>query len=148
MMRIGKGILNYSCVMPDATAAEAFAALIRDARRRRGMTQEDLHAASGVSRATLSRWERSLAESPDAEHVRAVCAILGIDPRQAALTLGYLGPEDVEPAANPAVDPLVQEALEILTDVTVPREEKERWIDYLKFIQQKHRARGNHSQAC
>lgn len=147
MMRLGKDDLNYSCGMPDATPAEAFAALIREGRRRRGMTQEELETASGVSRATLSRWERSLAESPDAEHVRAVCAILGIDPRQAALTLGYLGPEDIEPPTNPAVDPLVQEALDILTDVTVPREEKERWIDYLKFIQQKHRARGNQSQA-
>jgi transcriptional regulator with XRE-family HTH domain len=65
------------------------AALLRTARRDRGDTQDKVIAASGVSRPTYLRYEAGKIDSPDPEQVTAVCRALGINPREAAIALGF-----------------------------------------------------------
>lgn len=83
----------------DTSRGEAFAALLVKARRDLGWTQDDLIFRSGVSRGTISRWEAGRASTPNPDHVRAVCAALGIDQRDALLALGYLTTDELAPAA-------------------------------------------------
>lgn len=68
----------------------AFAELIAGARRRRGLTQDEVTLRSGVSRSTLNRWEAGDATRPDPDHIRSVCGVLDIDPVAALVALGYL----------------------------------------------------------
>lgn len=128
--------LNYICAMPDAVPEQIFADLIRKARENRNWSQGDLEAESGVSRSTISRWERGLSDKPEPKHVRAVCRALGIDPRKAAVALGYLTPEEIAPATSRGLDPEVEEILAILPGV--PPEERKPLIDYLKFLKARH----------
>jgi transcriptional regulator with XRE-family HTH domain len=128
---------NYVGPMPNEVQdrGKAFAELIRKARQDRQWTQDRLIEESGVSRSTLVRWENGRAERPDPDQVRALCRALGIDPRLAAVALGYLSEEDIRPPgpAN-ALSEVIQEVLEILQDPRVSSQEKDRWIDYLKFL--------------
>lgn len=140
VMHVIRGRNPYSCVMSDASRPPTFAELIVEGRRQRGWSQDELEAESGVSRSTLSRWERGLADKPEPAHVRAVCAALGLDPRRAAVALGYLTQEEVD-GDHPRLDPNIEEVLAILQDPAVPGAEKESWIDYLKFLQAKARNR-------
>lgn len=125
---------DYPRVMSDATGARGFAELIADGRHARGWSQEDLERESGVSRSTLSRWERGLADRPEAQHVRAVCAALGIDPRRAAVALGYLTQEEISGDGNRLPADL-EEILAILADPAIPDTAKEEWKRYLRFLQ-------------
>jgi transcriptional regulator with XRE-family HTH domain len=142
--RIGQRTMtadNYVVPMPNEAQerGNAFAELIRDARRARHWTQERLIEESGVSRSTVVRWESGRAERPDPDQVRALCRALGIDPRRAAVALGYLDEEDIRPPGQPPPIPDdVKEVLDILADPRVPDEEKDRWIDYLKYLRDRH----------
>lgn len=114
---------------------DAFGALIRESRQRKGWTQDRLVEESGVSRATITRWEAGDARRPDPEQVRAVCAALGIDPRLAAVALGYLTKEDIAPSGPRArLDPSIEEVIAILQDPNVPDATKADWVAYLKFL--------------
>lgn len=120
----------------DNPRGEAFANLIRDGRRAKGWTQDRLVEESGVSRSTVLRWEGGDASRPDPDQVRAVCIVLGIDPRRAAVALGYLTPEEIAPPGGGG-QPLSDEEREILTilrDPQVPSAEKEPLVDYLRFL--------------
>lgn len=134
-------VSQYPHVMSDVALPQTFADLIRTAREAKGWTQEQLEAATAdndgahVSISTISRWERGLADRPDPEHVRRICAALGVDPRRAAVALGYLTAEEVEPGAA-LLDPEIEEVLRILPDV--PEDERRKWIQYLKYLQQLH----------
>lgn len=133
MLQTPNDPMPYVCVMPDAAHAQAFGDFIREGRERRRWSQEDLEAESGVSRATLSRWERGLTDRPEAAHVRAVCAALNADPRRAAVLLGYLAPEEVDsPTENLPRE--IREVLDILQDPAVPEAEKASWVRLLKFL--------------
>ncbi len=145
MVRTCPDLIPYPCVMSDAPQVKSFADLIREARVRNNMTQEDLEKASGVHRNTLSRWERGLSDRPEPDHVRAVCRALGIDPRRAAVSLGYLSADEVDPpgAGLPAE---VQEILTMLEDGQLSREEREHWVGSLRLLYQRARGQG-HDQA-
>jgi transcriptional regulator with XRE-family HTH domain len=127
----------YDCAMRDATAAQQFATLIRTAIQKDGRTQEELETTTGISRSTWSRWVRGLADRPDAEHVRIACKTLGIDPRRAAIALGYLTEEEVTGTPTPVLNPEVEDILNILQDPKVDPAEKQAWINYLKFLRDK-----------
>jgi transcriptional regulator with XRE-family HTH domain len=133
----------YGVPMPVDDRGKAFAKLIIDGRQKRSWRQDDLVAASGVSRRLLTRWEGGEAERPDPEKVRAVCLALGIDPREAAVALGYLTEDEIAPAkpARP-LDPEEQEILEILRDPTVPSAEKAPLIATLRFLRDRHHHEG------
>jgi len=123
--------------MSDASADQSFADLISTGRRAKRWSQEDLERESGVSRSTLSRWERGLADRPEPEHVRAVCRVLGIDPRRAAVALGYLTAEEVESPARSLLHPDIEEVLAMLEDPKLPADDRAKWIDYLKYLYQR-----------
>lgn len=77
----------------------SFAQLIFTARKTRGWSQDELADRAGVSRPTILRWENGYATAPSPAAIRAVCAALDIDPKQALLALGYLTVDDLAPAA-------------------------------------------------
>jgi hypothetical protein len=76
-----------------------------------------------------------MADRPEPAHVRAVCRSLDLDPRRAAVALGYLSAEEVEPPRT-GLDEEVEEVLRILPDV--PADERRQWIQYLKWLRQQH----------
>jgi transcriptional regulator with XRE-family HTH domain len=127
----GPGI-RYLCVMSDAESGITFAQLIATARRARGWSQEELETASGVSRSTLSRWERGQADRPEPEHVRAVCKALGIDPRYAAVSLGFLTEDEIRERGSLSAE--LEEILTIIQDPALPQSAREGWIRYLKYL--------------
>ena len=116
----------------------AFAKLIRDARRRAGLTQREVVEGSGISKTTYVRWEGGYAERPDPDQVRQLCRFLRIDPRQAAVALGYLKPEDIAPGEESGrkLDPAILEVIEALEDPQLSDAEKRGWINYLRFLRQ------------
>ncbi|MDM4721117.1 helix-turn-helix domain-containing protein [Micromonospora sp. WMMA1363] len=112
-----------------------FAQLIRGGRAAKGWTQEDVIEEAGLSRSTYLRWEAGRVERPDPEQVRAVCRVLGIDPREAAVALGYLTREEMGLGPEPPriLDATVEEVIEILQDPNVTEIEKREWVQYLRF---------------
>lgn len=95
------------------SAGSRFATLIKDGRRRAGLTQEELADVSGVGRTTIIRWESGNTDRPVAEQVRKVVAALGIDPREVPIALGLITREEAElppPEPRPEMlDALVRE---------------------------------------
>ncbi len=129
----------YACVMGDTSVT--FGDYIRERRREKRLPQEAVDAQSGVSRSTLSRWERNqLADPPTPEHVRKACAVLGLDPIRAAVLLGYLKPEEVE-STRPHLPPEIEEILDVLQDPALPDEEREELRAYLRVRRDMHRRR-------
>jgi transcriptional regulator with XRE-family HTH domain len=120
--------------MPQPGRKDAFANLIKEGRRRRGWRQEDLVAASGVSRRTLTRWEGGDAERPDLDQVRAVCIALGIRPIDAAIALGLLNSDEIDQPPGPvrAADPIGDEIADVLQDTRVPAAAKEALLTLLR----------------
>ncbi|NIL65014.1 helix-turn-helix domain-containing protein, partial [Salinispora arenicola] len=90
---------------------------------------------AGLSRSTYLRWEAGRVERPDPEQVRAVCRVLTIDPREAAVALGYLTREEIGLGPEPPrmFDATVEEVVQILQDPAVSEIEKREWVQYLKF---------------
>lgn len=119
----------YSCGM---NAAPSFGDFIRKGRQRKGWSQDDLHAASGVSRSSISRWERgNLNDPPAPEHVRAACSALDLDPREAAVILGFLTPEELD-GTNPYIPADVETILELLEHPALSADERAELLGYLK----------------
>lgn len=54
---------------------------LREARRRIGLTQEQLEAKSGVSQTVISKIERGEVMDPASSTLLALSAALGLDPR-------------------------------------------------------------------
>jgi transcriptional regulator with XRE-family HTH domain len=127
----------------DNPRGEAFANLIREARRAKNWTQDKLVDESGVSRSTILRWESGDASRPDPDQVRAVCLALGIDPRRAAVALGYLTPEEIAPpgggTGRQSLSDEEREILTILRDPQVPSAEKAPLVEYLRFLGERRR---------
>lgn len=112
-----------------------FGDAIRAAREAKGWTQDDLIERSGVSRATLLRWESGAARTPDSENVRKVFLALGLDAREAAVLLGYVTREEIALGPEPPriFNATTEEVIEILEDPNVPEIEKQEWARYLRF---------------
>jgi transcriptional regulator with XRE-family HTH domain len=107
--------------IPDSPGRR-FATLIKDARKAKGLTQDDLSAASGVTRQTIIRYESGEASAPRSDQVRAVCSALGIDPRDATIALGFVTREEL--GFPPPPSPLQPELLDIqrfLADERIPQ---------------------------
>lgn len=129
-------VTHYDYVMNDGIS---FAELIRTAREAKGWSQEQLERATTdehgehVSVSTISRWERGQAGRPEPTHVRMVCKALDLDPRRAAISLGYLTHDEVfgKPEADPQDD--LEEILAILRDPSISDEVKSEWKGYLRF---------------
>jgi transcriptional regulator with XRE-family HTH domain len=62
------------------TVAEAFAALLTEAREKADLTQERLGLIAGVDRSTVGALERGLVASPKLETVMRLASAMEIDP--------------------------------------------------------------------
>ncbi|MDG4791919.1 helix-turn-helix transcriptional regulator [Micromonospora sp. WMMD1102] len=124
----------YSALMSQPDRKDAFANLIKQGRQQRGWRQEDLVAASGVSRRTLTRWEGGDAERPDLDQVRAVCIALGIRPIDAAIALGLLDADEIDQPPPPPTDPRADELLDVLQDTRIPTAAKEALLTLLRQL--------------
>lgn len=132
---------QYGQPVPSKTnpRGENFANLIRNGRQAAGISQDALAEQAGLNRSTVIRWESGDASRPDPDQVRRVCQILHIDPRRAAISLGYLTQEEVDGVPRSTLAPAVEEVLDILGDPTVPDTEKNEWIAYLRYLRDKRR---------
>lgn len=122
MIRPGGG--RYGGAMqPDADATgAAFAALLRAARRARSASQDDVIAATGVSRSTYLRWEAGNVGRPDPGQVTQVCRFLRLNPPEAALALGFGSDTDYQQQAQePPFEELIVDIGRILADDAVPQ---------------------------
>ncbi|HWY18639.1 MAG TPA: helix-turn-helix transcriptional regulator [Solirubrobacteraceae bacterium] len=94
---------------------------IKDARKKRGMSQDALGLAVGNSKNAVSAWERG-ESAPTAENLRNLCSVLGVAPQRllvmnGATTAGE-GPDPaaVRMLADQLAD-LRREAQEIIPDL-------------------------------
>lgn len=119
----------------ERAAGARFGALIRAARERMGWTQDELIAASQVSRSTILRWENGHTANPGRAQVRAVLAVLGVDPREAPVALGYVTREEVglSPEEPRWFSRLTEEAIAILEEGDVPDVVKSEWVAFLRW---------------
>lgn len=92
--------------------------------RDRGMTDDDIAAATGVGASTFHRWRRAdFARAPELSRIRAFCRGLGADPSEAMTALGLKpGPDSTEP--EPPLPPEIRSILRYLADPLVPDEDK------------------------
>jgi transcriptional regulator with XRE-family HTH domain len=114
----------YGVGMPDIVdgPGKGLATLIRDARARKGMRQDELADAAGISRQTIIQYESGKAVSPDAASVRAVLLVLDVDPREAPVALGYVTREEMGlPPKERLLDPLLEDIQRLLTDEKIPQ---------------------------
>jgi transcriptional regulator with XRE-family HTH domain len=118
-----------------------FGAMVRAARAAKGWTQDDLVEESGISRTTISRWERGDGGRYDPDQVRAVFKALGLDIREALVLLGFVTREEIGlPPQSPRMfNATTEEVIAILEDPTVPEEQKREWTEYLRFRTQRER---------
>lgn len=94
------------------------------AARSRGMTDRDIHKATGVMPSTYHRWRRGeLRTAPDIGKVRAFCAGLGIPAAEALTALGMTG-ERTAPEPEAPMDPDVRLIMRQLLDPNTPAAEK------------------------
>jgi transcriptional regulator with XRE-family HTH domain len=93
--------------------------LIREARADLGWTQDDLAAASGVSRPTIQRYENAKT-APEFELVRAIVKALDVDPREVPVALGLVTREEMglppERVRARRFDPTTEDILAMLGD--------------------------------
>ena len=117
------------------TPGQRFAAAIRAARVRLGMTQDDLAEEADIGRATLLRWEGGDVSRPEPEKVRRLFRILQLDPREAPVLLGFLTREEMGlPPEPPRVfDVTTEEVIQILQDPNIPDEQKREWVEFLRY---------------
>lgn len=133
----------YGHTVPPKRRSEQFAQLIRTTREQADLTQEALAARIGVHRSTIVRWESGDATGVDPNLVRAACLTLGIDPRRAAVALGYLTQEDltpVTPGAQP-IDPDLADIINKLRDPSVSEDDKRAAASYIAYLHSQARAR-------
>jgi transcriptional regulator with XRE-family HTH domain len=128
----GQGVYGPTVPKPNPRG-KAFAGLLRDARAKAGLTQEAVADAARISRNTYGRWEAGEAHRAGAGEVRAVCAVLNLDPRRAAIALGYLDADDIRADTN-RLEPDLEEVVDILRDPTIPSVAKEALMDVLRRL--------------
>lgn len=122
----------------DDTPGRRFGNLIREGRRRKGWTQEEVEEHSGVSRQTVIGWESGRAVNPKPTQVRAVCLALEIDPREAPVALGFFSREELGlPARHAVSDKTISEIVEQLDAPDLGDDEREELLDYIRWYRQR-----------
>lgn len=109
------------------SGGERLARLLRNAREDRGWTQDQLVEAARdvmrqqgidaptLGRQTIVRYESGRAARPAPQELRAVCIALGVDPREAAIALGYLTREDVDqPPSDAALEAQIRDYMDYM----------------------------------
>jgi transcriptional regulator with XRE-family HTH domain len=118
---------------PEAPEGASFATLLRETRKLRGMTQDELIDRSGVSRSTILRWEKGTPGSINVEQVRQLCTTLDLDPREAVVALGFVTREEMELPPRPLGLPsALQHVMSLLNDKNIPESAKTKLLDHLR----------------
>ncbi len=126
-----------SASIPPSVARKRFAAFVSralDSARRRGMTDSEIHEATGVSPSTFHRWKRGQGrELPELDRVRVFCEGLGESTTEAMQALGVTpGRQPTEP--EPPLPPEVRVILRKLADPNVPSNDKLVIREMLKLL--------------
>lgn len=74
-----------------------FGRAVRAARQHRDWSQEELAAATGIGRRTISRWETGEIQEPLLAQLRALINATGVDPSDILRSVGLLPDDDAEP---------------------------------------------------
>ncbi|XVV15798.1 helix-turn-helix domain-containing protein [Actinoplanes sp. CA-131856] len=84
------------------TGTPSFAAMVRELRRRAGLTMDELAAVSGVSARTISDMERGRSRRPQRRTVADLADALGLGPRQRAQLMAAASGRPLLPLPEPA----------------------------------------------
>jgi len=125
---------NVDPVPVDQRELERLASLIKAGRQALGYTQPDLVAKTGVSLATLKRYENAKSDKPDREHLIAIFQVLRLDRRELAAILGILSRDELALPPQPAriLSARTRDLLELLEDPDLPDEEKDAYAEMLR----------------
>ena len=85
----------------------AFGEFVRAQRRLAQVSQRNLARISGVSDSYLSQLERGNYQ-PSPQVVKALARAFGLDPKQLYTMLGFMGPDENDPAAPPGVEEAIR----------------------------------------
>lgn len=110
--------------------------------RDRGMTDKDIHAATGIPPSTFHRWQKGqLATAPDLDKVKRFCEGLGVSVSAAMTALGLApGRDTTEP--EPPLPPEVRTILRKLADPNVSDSDKLVIRELLKLLAERARRSG------
>jgi transcriptional regulator with XRE-family HTH domain len=128
--------LRYPPEMPaEDEPLRRFGEAVRNARDAIDWSQDDLAEAAGVTRLTVSRYERGEVKAPDAAAAIRIFRALRLDPRLVPVLLGYSTEQEMGLASQPArqFDDLTETAIRMLEDPSVPADEKAEWLEYIRF---------------
>lgn len=112
--------------VPPAVARARFSRFIARAladARERGMTDKDIHRATGITPSTFHRWQGNDGGLPKWEKVAAFCTGLDIPLSAAAVVLG-ISDTVREPEPEPTDDPDLRRLGRLLRDPNVSEAEK------------------------
>ena len=113
---------------PPSVARARFAKFVArtlESARRRGMTDKDIAAATGIGASTFHRWRRGEGrELPEIEKVVAFCEGLGVSPAGALAALGLNPAVRDNPEPEPPMPPEVRRVMRLLADPNVPDKDK------------------------
>lgn len=138
---------HYRDLMPaEASAIKRLANTIKTTRRSLGWTQEELAEKSGVSLATIKRYENAKTQLPESDPVRRIFRALRLDPREIPVILGLVTREEMGLPDKPTrrLSASTEQLIELLEDPDVSDDEKHALADLLRARQ---RARGDASPA-
>jgi transcriptional regulator with XRE-family HTH domain len=157
LMRVMTSDLLYPHLMRDGQAdtkggspSLSFGEVIREARKQKRMSQQELADAAGVSEPTIQRWENGRTGTPDPENARRAFLALSLDPRLIPVILGYVTADEMglPPEAPRVFAPTVERAIAILEDPTIPSAAKAEWVEFLQFRAQSVSANGKDERAA
>jgi len=101
-----------------------FGTWFRNARIRKGWTQDRVVSEADLSKSTLNRWENGKGIG-DPATVRRACLAMGLDPREAAVAIGLVTREEWDlPPFPPTIDDALQEPASLLADERIPEPAK------------------------
>ena len=89
--------------------AKQFAAITKDARIAKGLTQEELAQLTGFSRPWINQFEQGKIDDPGMSRILTLCEALDI-----TLALGYL-PEDTAPSQSKTKSPIIPDTTKAAT---------------------------------
>jgi transcriptional regulator with XRE-family HTH domain len=126
---------------PDVNRARfaRFVARALTGARDRGMTDKDIHAATGVPPSTFHRWQRGqFVTAPDLDKVKRFCEGLGVNLAGAMTALGMAPGRDT-PEPEAPLPPEVRIILRRLADPSVRESDKLVIREMLKMLAQQAR---------
>lgn len=105
---------------------------IKQTRIERGMTQQQLSDAVGVSKQAIFKYETNIVTNIPTDRVNAIAKCLGVKP---AYLMGWEIPEQKEKAAPSEEDSLNAEIIKLFMGLTA--DQKKEALNYLRYLSTK-----------